>query len=75
MGRAKLQTLVYDILPSRKVPESGARSVGAGAGDEDVALAKLRPKALLGKLPRDEVERIIMFCCCCFLERIDTILN
>ena len=66
MGRARLQTLVYDILPSRKVPESGARSVGAGAGDEDVPLAKSRPKALLGKLPRGEVERIIIvFLCVC----------
>ena len=34
-GGGKLQTLVYDILPSRKVPENGARSVcvwGGGGG-------------------------------------------
>ena len=28
MATLKLQALVYDILPSRKVPEIGARSVG-----------------------------------------------
>ena len=27
-GGCKLQALIYDILPSRKVPESDARSVG-----------------------------------------------
>ena len=36
-GGGKLQTLVYDILPLRKVPENGARSVcvcvwGGGGG-------------------------------------------
>ena len=30
MGVVKLQVLVYDILLWRKVPESGARSVGVG---------------------------------------------
>ena len=29
---SKLQALVYDIIPSRKVPESDARSVLKGLG-------------------------------------------
>ena len=33
--RAKLQALIYDILPWIKVPESGARSVGQSISKED----------------------------------------